>query len=165
MLVLAGIETDLGRARESALRALDDGRALEKMREIVEAQGGNPAVLDDPALLPQAATSATLEADRSGYIGEMDVRGIGQAAVALGAGRAAVDDRIDPGVGFMITVKPGDAVHAGDALATVFAANDVAARAGVDALRRGMPISEAAPPPLLPLVSHRVTAEGVQELA
>ena len=165
MLLLAGIEKDLARARESCARALDDGRALEKMREIVEAQGGNPAVLDDPALLPQAATSATLDADRAGYVGEMDVRAIGRAAVALGAGRAAVDDRIDPGVGFTVTVKPGDAVRAGEPLATVFAASDADARAGVAALRQAMPIVETQPAPLLPLVSHRVTIEGVQELS
>jgi thymidine phosphorylase len=164
MVVLAGIERDIATARAAAERALDDGRALEKMREIIAAQGGNADVLDDPAIMAQAATSATLEADRAGYIGEMDVRAIGRAAVALGAGRAAVDDRIDPGVGFMITVKPGDAVRAGDALATVFASSDADARAGVEALRRAMPLADAAPE-LLPLVSHRVTSAGVEPVA
>ena len=164
MVVLAGIERDIATARAAAERALDDGRALEKMREIVTAQGGDPNVLDDPAIMAQAATSATLEADRAGYVGAMDVRAIGRAAVALGAGRAAVDDRIDPGVGFMITVKPGSAVRAGDALATVFAASDADARAGIEALRRAMPIGDERPE-LLPLVSHRVTSAGVEPVA
>ena len=165
MLLLAGLASERAAARASCERALDDGTALEKMREIVSAQGGNPAVLDDPALLPQATARATLEADRDGVVAAMDVKGIGRAAVALGAGRAAVDDRIDPGVGFHITAKPGMTVGRGDALATVFAATDADARDAVAALRRAMPIADSAGEPALPLVSHRVTVDGVEQLA
>ncbi|HEX6641997.1 MAG TPA: thymidine phosphorylase [Thermoanaerobaculia bacterium] len=165
MLLLAGIERDRDVALVRAAAALDDGRALEKMRAIVEAQGGNPAVLDDPGLLPQAEVRATLETDRAGYIGAMDVRAIGRAAVTLGAGRAAVDDRIDPGVGFHVTAKPGMQVRAGDAFATVYASSEAAAAAGVEALRNAIPIVDSAAEAPLPLVSHRVTVDGVEQLA
>ena len=164
MLLLAGIETDRAAAWAACERALDDGRALEKMREIVSAQGGNPAVLDDPGLLPQSDHTATVEADRDGIIGAMDVKAIGRAAVALGAGRAAVDDRIDPGVGFHITAKPGVSVRRGEALATVYASSDADARTAAAALRRVMPITDEAPD-ALPLVSHRVTIDGVEQLS
>ncbi|HEX6589582.1 MAG TPA: hypothetical protein VF039_11200, partial [Longimicrobiales bacterium] len=164
MMLLAGVETDRAAAIATCERALDDGRALEKMREIVVAQGGNGAVLDDPAILPQAATSATLEADREGVLGAMDVKAIGRAAVALGAGRAAVDDRIDPGVGFHITAKPGLAVRRGEPLATVYASNDADARAALGALRAAMPIVDQLTDAPLPLVSHRVTVDGVEPL-
>ena len=165
MLLLAGVESDRAAARAACERALDDGRALEKMREIVIAQGGNPAVLDDPALLPQAETRVTVEAEREGLVGAMDVKAIGRAAVALGAGRAAVDDRIDAGVGFHVTAKPGMAVRRGEPLATVYAATEADARDGAAALRRAMPIVDEADAEPLPLVSHRVTIDGVEQLA
>jgi pyrimidine-nucleoside phosphorylase len=164
MLLLAGIERDLDIARVRCAAALDDGRALEKMRAIVEAQGGDPNVLDDPALLPQTDVAAVLSADRSGFVGTMDVRAIGRAAVELGAGRAKIDDRIDPRVGFHVTAKPGMPVRAGEALASVYAADARAAQAGVEALRRAIPIAEQPGDPPLPLVSHRVTLDGVTEL-
>ena len=89
-----------GTSREEALalagEALADGRALERMRRIVEAQGGNPAVLDDPALLPQAEVQGVLEAEEEGWIAEVEARAIGEAAVALGAGRRTVEDESIP---------------------------------------------------------------------
>jgi thymidine phosphorylase len=164
MVVLAGVTDSIDDARMRAAAALDDGRALEKMREIVIAQGGDPAVLDDPALLPQADTIAVLEADRAGVIASMDTRAIGRAAVALGAGRASIEDRVDPRVGFHITAKPGTRVEAGEPLATVHAADESAAARGVEALRAAIVIADAATAPL-PLVSHRVSIDGIVEVA
>ncbi|HUF14246.1 MAG TPA: thymidine phosphorylase [Longimicrobiales bacterium] len=164
MLVLAGVEASPDEARASAAAALDDGRALEKMREILIAQGGDPAVLDDPALLPQADTIAVLESDRAGVIASMDVRAIGRAAVGLGAGRVSMEDRVDPRVGFHITAKPGMRVAAGEPLATIHAGDEDAAIAATAALRAAIEISEQAAAPL-PLVSHRVTVDGVSEMA
>jgi thymidine phosphorylase len=164
MLVLAGVADSVDAARASAAAALDDGRALEKMREIVIAQGGDPFVLDDPALLPQADSIAVLEADRAGVIASMDARAIGRAAVALGAGRASIEDRIDPRVGFHITAKPGMRVDRGEPLATVHGSDEVSALRGVEALRATIEIADSAEPPL-PLVSHRVSSDGVHELA
>jgi thymidine phosphorylase len=92
------------------------------------------------------------------------VKAIGRAAVALGAGRAAVNDRIDMGVGFHVTAKPGVAVRRGEPLATVHAATEADARDGAAALRRALPIVDETAEPL-PLVSHRVTSDGVEELA
>jgi len=158
MLLLAGW-TDAHAARRDAERALDDGRALEMMRRIIEAQDGNPAVLDDPALLPQAPVREVLIAHRDGWIGEMDVRGIGDAAVALGAGRATLGASIDPAVGFHITAKPGRHVAHGEPLATVFAASAGDAEMAVRALRRCIRVGEEKPE-VLPLISHRVTASG-----
>src|SRR5690625_7401722 len=110
MLSLGGVAEGIEEGRGLASAALDDGRALEKMREIIEAQGGNPAVLDDPALLPQAPVRRVVEAGRKGYISEVNAQAIGRAAVALGAGRATLDAVIDQGVGLHITAKPGDEV-------------------------------------------------------
>lgn len=162
MLVLAKIESTLAAAREAASRALRDGRALEKMRQIIEAQGGNAHVLDDPALLPQAAVRRPVEATETGCVAAIDARAIGQVAVRLGAGRAVIGGGIDPGVGLHITAKPGDAVHAGDLVATVLAADAASAESAVTAVRAAIRIGERRP--ALPLVTCRITADGVQEL-
>jgi pyrimidine-nucleoside phosphorylase len=149
--------------RKEAEAALDDGRALEHMRRIIEAQDGNPAVLDDPALLPQATIRKTIKATRAGVVESMDVRAIGEAAVGLGAGRSSLESVIDPAVGFHITLKPGDAVDRGDAIATVFAGSAEQAEIAVTRLERAIRIGERAQS-ALPLISHRVTAAGVEEI-
>lgn len=163
MLVLAGVARRPGEGYQLAAGALADGRAAERMRRIIEAQGGNPAVLDDPAILPQAPVRVVLEAARDGYAGEMNVRAIGEAAVALGAGRVALDSEIDPAVGFHITIKPGERVLRGQPLATIFVRTQSAGEGALRALRSAMPIVDEVVQPL-PLVSHRVTAAGTEEI-
>lgn len=155
MIVLGGVADDTGTATGIAAAALNDGRALEMMRAIIEAQGGNPIVLDDPAILPQAEARRVLHAERAGIVTTMDVRAIGEAAVELGAGRRSLGAAIDPAVGFYITVKPGDAVEKGQAIATVHARAGTAAEAigrrVLDAIVIG---DEAAEP--LPLIVQRM---------
>jgi pyrimidine-nucleoside phosphorylase len=163
MLMLAGRETERQNAYDAARHALADGRALEKMRLIIEAQDGNPAVLDDPALLPQAPVRRVFESKQDGYIGQMQVRAIGEAAVAMGAGRASLDGDIDLAVGFFMTAKTGQRVARGEPLATVFARTESDAEQAIAALDRAVPIVADQITPLR-LVSHRVTAEGIQEL-
>src|SRR5690606_38247025 len=113
MLVLGGVAADRVRARDEAAAALADGRALQRMAAIVEAQGGNPTVLEDPALLPQAPVRRVLEAAASGWIHEVDARRIGEAAVRLGAGRTAMGGASDRAVGLDVAPKPGPRVEAG----------------------------------------------------
>jgi pyrimidine-nucleoside phosphorylase len=162
MLVLGGVAQTLAEGRRVAAAALDDGRALAKMGTIIEAQGGNPAVLDDPALLPQAPVRRVVEAGAAGFVARVVARAFGQAAGAWGAGRAALDAVIDPAVGFHITAKPGDEVSAGTALATIYARTVAAAEQAQAALQRAIPIA-AEPAAALPLISHRVTRAGVEE--
>lgn len=163
MLVLAGKAKRPGEGYEMAAAALRDGRAAEVMRRVIEAQGGNPNVVDDPAILPQAEERVILEAESDGFIGEMNVRGIGEAAVALGAGRVTMESEIDPAVGFHITVKTGDAVVRGQPLATIFVRTQRSGEQARRALSAAMPIVEEKVMPL-PLVSHRVTGKGVEEI-
>ncbi|HEY0809126.1 MAG TPA: thymidine phosphorylase, partial [Longimicrobiales bacterium] len=163
MLVLAGKAQRPGQGYEMARAALEDGRAADLMRRIIEAQGGNAAVMDDPAILPQAPMRMTMEADRNGFVGGVNTRAIGEAAVALGAGRVNIDSEIDPAVGFHITAKPGNDVVQGQPLATIFVRNKASGEKAMAALRAAMPIVDEKVTPL-PLVSHRVTAQGVEEL-
>ena len=163
MLVLGGAVPDRAAAHRQAQAALVRGRALDKMREIISAQGGDARVLDDPDLLPRAPVCSDVHATDGGVIARMDVRAIGAAAVALGAGRSRLDDEILPGVGFDIRVRPGDPVDAGQAVATVFATDEEAAAHASEALLTAIRIGAEAEP-LLPLVSHRITADGIETL-
>jgi len=167
MLVLGGVAADERSARAAAERALRDGRALEKLRAVIDAQGGNAAVVDDPAILPQAPVRTTVVAGAAGRVTAMDVRAIGAAAVELGVGRSKLDDVIDPAVGFHITVKPGDEVAAGEPLATVFASNAgtaaTAARRLLGAIRISSRTEPAASP--LPLIGDRIAAHHPADAA
>src|SRR5690606_30704937 len=163
MLALGGAAENPEAGRRAAEAALDDGRAAEFMVRLIEAQGGNPSVVEDPGILPQAPVRRVLEAPSDGYVAEVHAREIGWAAVALGAGRTRLDARIDPGVGFHITAKPGVAVGRGEPLATVYARNESDAEEGLAALRAAIRITEDAPPAPLPLVSHRMTIDGIEE--
>jgi len=137
MLLLAGAESSLEAAEERLRRALEDGLALERFRKLVEAQGGDARVVDDPGLLPRAQHALAVAADGGGVVVSIDALAVGLAAMTLGAGRARTDDRIDPAVGILLERKVGDRVAAGQPLATVLA-ND--GDLGAEAVQR---ISEA----------------------
>jgi len=155
MLVLAGIESEEDAARARVRRALDDGRALERFRMIVEAQGGDPRVIDDTSRLPGGARVATITAPRSGYVTAIHADLVGRAAVVLGAGRARLDSVVDPAVGFLLRARPGDRVAAGDPILEVHY-NDDARLAGADALAREAIEIGDEPPREAPLVIERL---------
>jgi pyrimidine-nucleoside phosphorylase len=163
MMMLGAMVPDRAAARERLEGAIASGAAAEKFKEIIEAQGGNPAVVDDPALLPQADAIELFRASRRGFVAQIEPRAVGRGIIALGGGRTTMEDAVDPGVGFVITAKPGDWVEAGEAIASVFAKDEAGLRAGAAALREAIRIGDEAEPPL-PLISHRVTASGVAEV-
>jgi pyrimidine-nucleoside phosphorylase len=164
MLVLARVETDRAAAMTRLRTAVDSGAAAEQFRRIVERQGGDASVLDDPALLPQAAECELCTAPRAGFVQRVEPRAVGRGVVALGGGRNTMADTIDPAVGFVITAKPGDWVEAGEPLASIYARDRAGIERGRATLRGAITIGDEAEPPL-PLVSHRVTASGVEVLA
>jgi thymidine phosphorylase len=94
----------------------------------------------------------------------VDPRAIGYGIIALGGGRRNMEERIDPSVGFVITAKPGHHVTKGQVLATVHARSREDLHVGMTTLERAIIIGDSAAPPL-PLISHRVTARGVERLA
>jgi pyrimidine-nucleoside phosphorylase len=158
MLVLGGAAADTDAAAALAADALADGRALEKMRAIIAAQGGNPSVLDDPAILPQADVRMVVTASRGGVIQSMNVRAIGEAAVTLGAGRRSLGATIDPAAGFHITVKPGAAVAAGEPMATVYGRTTAAVQAAGESLGRAVIIADEPAADGLPLIVERISS-------
>ena len=162
MLMLAG-EKDPADAAAHLEEAIASGRAAQKFEEIVEAQGGNPAVIEDPALLPQAEVVEVYHARASGTILGVEPRTIGRAVVQMGGGRQRVDDVVDPTVGFVITARPGQQVHISEPLASIFARDLAGVERARAALDKAIRIGEGRAAPL-PLVAARVTARGVEEL-
>jgi pyrimidine-nucleoside phosphorylase len=160
MLVLADAAYDIDGARRELERVIASGRAAERFRDIIAAQGGNPGVVDDPAVLPQSAECEIYTAPRRGFIARIEPRAIGRGIIEMGGGRTRVEDTTDPGVGFVITARPGDWVEAGEPLATIFSRDRTGIGSGKQALRTAIVIADEAEPPL-PLVSHRVTIDGI----
>lgn len=115
MLEIAGVEG----GRSLLETKIESGEALAKLREVAAAQGGDTTVIDDPTKLARAPLEATVTADVSGYVAACDALVVGTAATRLGAGRERKEDSIDQGVGITVHKKIGDAVTAGEALATV----------------------------------------------
>ncbi|MEP7177133.1 MAG: thymidine phosphorylase [Gemmatimonadales bacterium] len=163
MLVLVGAAREGAEARRRLEEAVASGRALETFARIIEAQGGNPAVVEDPGVLPQAAAVEVYRADRGGVVAAVEPRRLGRAIVELGGGRSKVDDAVDPTVGFVVTVKPGDSVREGEPIASVFARDEAGIALGIAALGEAVTIGEVGR--LTPLISHRITARGVEVLA
>jgi pyrimidine-nucleoside phosphorylase len=163
MLVLSGLARDHESARAELKDALSSGKAADQFRRIIERQGGNPNVLDDPALLPQAKECELVPATRRGFVQRVEPRAIGRGIIALGGGRTTMTDTVDPAVGFVITVKPGDFVEAGEPLASIFARDKAGVERGRATLRSAITIGDEAEPPLR-LVSHRVSKAGLEVL-
>jgi pyrimidine-nucleoside phosphorylase len=165
MVVLANGADDRPSARTALAEALDGGRALERFRQLVEAQGGDPRVLDHPTQLPQARVVEPVRSPVSGYVVTVHPRSIGQTVVGLGGGRQTMVEEIDPAVGVEVHVKPGDAVGAETPLATIHASSADAAAVARRALEDAIVVGPEPGPPPLPLVSHRVTVGGVERVA
>ena len=158
MLLVAGVESDPETARARLEETVRSGLALERFARMVEAQGGNPRVVDRNEGIPQAPVVREYRAPEDGVVAEIRPRPIGHAIIALGGGRSKTDDVIDPAVGFVIPAKPGDRVSRGDVLALIHARTEADAAAAERALAGSIRIGERADP--LPLIGRRVTAAG-----
>ncbi|MFL5401990.1 MAG: thymidine phosphorylase [Gemmatimonadales bacterium] len=160
MLLLVGAARDAADARKQLEESVSSGRALETFRRVIEAQGGDPHVLDDPSLLPQAAEVEVFRAPRDGVVAQVEPRRVGHAILELGGGRRTIEDAIDASVGFVIPAKPGHRVKAGEPLASVFTRNREGTELALQALRQAIVIAEEGT--LTPLITHRVTVKGVE---
>jgi pyrimidine-nucleoside phosphorylase len=159
MLLLVGAAASPAEARRKLEGSVSSGGALETLARIIEAQGGDPRVLDNPEILPQADEVEVFRARRDGVVTGIEPRRIGRAIIELRGGRRMIEDAIDPAVGFVIPVKPGDAVVEGEPLASVFARDPEGINRAMTALSEAITIGESGR--LTPLITHRVTADGL----
>lgn len=119
MLIAGGKAKDTKDARNQLNQVIKDGSALELFAKFLEAQGGNPAIVKNPELLPKASYQIEVESTTTGFITKMEADEIGVAAMLLGAGRATKEDDIDLAVGIVLKKKIGDAVKSGEAIAVI----------------------------------------------
>lgn len=116
MTVLGGAFKDFDTAYAKLQDIINSGKAVEKLKEFIQIQGGNPDVVDHPEKLPQAKYHIEVKASKSGYIHSMQAESIGIAAMLLGAGRKTKEDKIDFAAGITLTKKVGEIVNAGDTI-------------------------------------------------
>ena len=124
MLVLGNVAKNVEIGRKMIRERIADGSGLAKFREIVVAQGGDPAMVDDPSKLPTAPNTAELVAPKSGTIMTIHAERVGIAALVLGAGREKVDDVIDPAVGIEMLARRGAKVKRGEPIARLHYGSD-----------------------------------------
>ncbi|MCK8816595.1 pyrimidine-nucleoside phosphorylase [Natroniella sulfidigena] len=119
MLLLAGVVDDKEEARTMLEEAINDGSALEKLKEMIDNQGGNGSVVNNLDLLPQAENTVEVKAESSGYVEKIAAERVGVAALLLGAGRETKESEIDLAVGVELTSKVGAEIKKGDTLAVL----------------------------------------------
>jgi pyrimidine-nucleoside phosphorylase len=120
MLHLGGVANTVVEGKKQSEKLISSGKALDKFRQMVELQGGDLRAVDDPRKLPQAQHTMILSSPKNGYVAALQCEQIGTACVILGGGRERKEDSVDPAVGIVLHKKVGDAVSAGEALATIY---------------------------------------------
>lgn len=149
MLCLAGITPNDETANTLLLETLHSGRALEKLGDIIAAQGGDPRVTHDTSLMPHARIIEMMRSNSEGLLSAVNCKGLGEAAGLLGAGRITKDDGIDPSVGFITRKRIGDTVKKGDVLFEIHANDPSKLNDAQKKLAACITLADTAQPPQL----------------
>ncbi|HLK22973.1 MAG TPA: thymidine phosphorylase [Bryobacteraceae bacterium] len=145
MIFLAKITATLDEARELAQQKLLDGSGYKKFKDVIQAQGGNPQVLDRFELLPNATGVREISSPRAGYISAIDAEGIGKASSLIGAGRNTKEDTIDPAVGVILEVKVGQKIEGGAVLCRLYYTGEEQVEEASQQIEDAFRISASAP--------------------
>ena len=151
MIYIGGQASSFEEGIEKAERSIKDGSGLRQFRAFVKAQGGDPAITEDPSLFPQASVVLELKANGGGYVSALDAETVGKASQLSGAGRAKKEDPVDLAAGIILGKKAGDPVKEGDLLARVYANDEGKAKAALGVLESAYVIG-AEPPETRPLI-------------
>ena len=163
MLHLAGKAETPEAGQAMMKRAIDSGAGLEKLKQMIAAQGGDPSVCDDVNRLPQAQVIRPVTCGVSGWVSKMNTMALGLAAQAMGAGRMKVDDELDYSVGFVLQVRIGDRVEAGTPLCVLHARSEEDADRAEAAIRAAITIGQEACG-RVPNFYAVVTKDGIRRL-
>lgn len=159
MLLLSGLDHDPVAARRRLEATITSGTALERLAQMIAAQGGDARVVEDTDLLPMAPVLRDVLAQHDGVVASIEPRALGRVIIGLGGGRQQVTDDVLPDVGLEVPVKPGQRVSRGDRVAIVHARTKDAADHAAQQVEAAVVVADTAPTPL-PLVAWRVTAAG-----
>jgi pyrimidine-nucleoside phosphorylase len=155
MLHLGGVSGTVAEGRHYSEQLISSGKALDRFRQMVELQGGDPRVIDDAKRLPQAAHTATVSSTADGYIASVQCEQVGTACVILGGGRERKEDSVDPAVGIVLHKKVGDRVSAGEPLATIHYSLESKAARARQLIGQSFQLTATPPEKKRPLI-HRV---------
>lgn len=154
MLYLGGVSATVEDGKRQSEKLISSGKALDRFRQMVELQGGDPRAIDDPRKLPQAQHTMTISSPGGGYLASLKCEQIGTACVVLGGGRERKEDSVDPAVGIVLHKKTGDAVSAGELLATIHYNSEARAQRVRELLEQSYQIADS-PVEKRPLI-HRI---------
>jgi pyrimidine-nucleoside phosphorylase len=157
MLILGGVAKDMAAARQKMEAAIVNGSALEKFRQLCLAQEGDPRIIDDYTLLPQAKKTVEVKAPAAtqGFVTEVDALKCGHVIMALGGGRAAVTDKVDHAVGISHLIKVGEPVTADTRLCVLHINDDIKGARAEALMREAIQFTTTAPT-LEPLIHDLV---------
>lgn len=161
MLLLGKVADSIEDARKKLIHSIESGGALNKFKEFVAAQGGDPSVVDDTSLLPHADIVYNVKSTEEGYVSKINAMEVGEAALVLGAGRENKESKIDLSVGIVIKKKVGDFVKADDVIAEIHGSSMEKVKEAESILKAAYSYSSESPKPR-PLILGIVTDEGVK---
>lgn len=142
--------------------AVSSGKALEKLKELISAQHGDNACVDNPELLELSSVCYEVKSPKDGYISHMDTESVGITAAILGAGRSCKEDLIDYGAGIYLAKKTGDYVKKGDTLCTLYTSKKDSLKTAEEKYLSALTITEEKPE-IPKLIFARVTKDGVDK--
>jgi len=152
-------EAEIESARLEVRKILESGAALDRFAKMIEAQGGDPSVIDDPRRLERAPVERAVTAWRPGYVWSTNCEELGHIVASLGAGRRSAGDEIDRGVGLLVDVRVGDDVDTGDRMCTIFARTEADADRAALRIRNAYAIEDAVPA-RVPLLRETFTSDN-----
>ena len=152
---------ELAQCRSLAKQQIANGEAFAKLKEMVQAQGGDTSVLDDPSRFDRSNVCYEVLAQREGFLYAMDTERCGIASMELGAGREKKEDPIDYSAGIVLRKKVGDFVRKGEVLASFYSSEESKCRTAEQTFTQALRIQDARPKQTA-LIYARVTAQGVE---
>jgi pyrimidine-nucleoside phosphorylase len=159
MFYLGGTTKTVAEGKQLSAEIIASGKAFDRFRQMVELQGGDISVIDDPSRLPSADHHVDVPSPSAGYVSSIQCEKVGTACVILGGGREKKEDAVDPAVGIVVHKKIGDPVSAGEALCTIHCYSDEQAARARKLLEESYGISASAPAHK-PSLIHRVIYKG-----
>ncbi len=159
MFYLGGASDSVAEGKSRSEQIINSGKAFERFRQMVELQGGDISVIDDPTLLPHTDHTVVVPSPQAGYVSAIACEQVGTACVVLGGGRERKEDSIDPAVGIAVHKKIGDKVASGESLCTIHCHSDAQGARAKALLQESYQIASAPTADTMPLV-HRVIYKG-----
>jgi thymidine phosphorylase len=162
MLHLGGVCDTVAEGKKQSEKLIASGEALDRFREMVELQDGDPRAIDDPKKLPQARNTMIVSSAKQGYLASLQCEQVGTACVILGGGRERKEDSVDPAVGIVLHKQVGDAISIGEPLATIYYNAEERAVRAKQLLEESYRIADTPAREKRPLI-HRVIGQRVIE--